>query len=1342
MTEISLGKKQRIVNTDNLKGGIKRSDFANDKKSQAIFDAFNTTKNRGKNEVLDTNEINNLISTMQQYAKDDTFGKREVKRFIKELIQRNSALKDANIGVEDIYNFIEQLSAKSADMGVSERLTDGTIRSVTEKQNSGDLVKTTQTVAPNGSTTTVISTLLYHGDSEVSEEVTDSVGRQVSKTVYNGNRVISSVTYKTDSDGNVELGSDNMPVKIKELTTDIDGTATTFDYENNTKTVKKGSVTTTYSYFENAADKYLPMNSVADIGYDNQEITTYSRDLDGTLVSTVTKDSTGKVTTTYYAEDGVTIENVEIVDKNKFLKIDYNCEENTRVENEFTYENLDDITNNKDNFKTRTSTVYNSEGHRTSQKKVVDGKEFHVNYDGEGNTTGIIVQFDNQELSIEKFCKKFGIKDVAKFKEINGLDANAIRLTAGQEVKVPGEMEADAPMLLNRDDAATVLRKQAEWQEAEQQRLQAVQEKAAAKIDDENKSYVDIEAVDMVNLPDEVKSRVEELKKTNNKAKLHKANDGVTIITTDSKYMRDHKIGEIEIKYDKNGRLLYQTNKYNNGKIIRLDYTANPKKTVVLANEAPEMYRDIAADLQKKFGGNAYLEYDNDSKKYVLVQTNLQDSNVSEIRTVVNDKTWFADYNIPNVSMGIGALASIPRDVPAAPRSEDYFLSQTTTYKDGKVTEGTYDRGKVSHVQVVRHATKSKTTTSPVEAANAATKPASGISVLHVAADITFSMPPDAPENAKIFAQSLIDNKEKLMSLLNIDNDTYNVLAQTAIGIAGKETNFGEFTVRQFGKDAARVITGGAGRDWSRGITQLKYSLYMNPEKEPEIYRNMLALDITNEGQLDDPATSALGTMVVLAQLNKRINSERYQSGIEAAQDTITYYNGWQIGADGIAQKTGETKVWNNEITRQDALCALWQGAGARDILNGTFKPQGWEYTRVVRQYTDEYKLVETKSSRAKAQVETDRTRPFAVSNSNNGDMGGVVFLPAMYTDKTKLINKPVEIQQLRSMLSAKGVNKNLINQLVSALQNGELAFDFGLSKNEINSLNNSDIQLILKHLDTLKKKVNADSAINTSDGISAAEASRLRSNYASQVARAEDSFKREYLNNHSKTYVSSQTNQSVLRETSTYMQTGNYVGVNGTRRGFQHETPRGVNVNTSAGRISQESEVLAMAADAVVKQNASNSSGQCLTGVKSSMSNAGIDVSDMVNYGSQPRYVKNWFDKHSEMFTPLEYVSTGENSARAINASDLYNLPAGCIVIWVPDDSVRNLNGKLFEGHIAITNGNGQGYADATDNLNWADFNSSISGDGKGEHGKFYVYKLSDNWEVGSDGKLKLKNK
>ena len=830
------------------------------------------------------------------------------------------------------------------------------------------------------------------------------------------------------------------------------------------------------------------------------------------------------------------------------------------------------------------------------------------------------------------------------------------------------------------------------------------------------------------NLPKSIQDRINSLKQSGDSYEIiGNAQNGYTIKVTSGKYMNQHKIGLIEMKYDSAGNLQTYTQKYNNGQINETTYTGG-KKTKVIAQPAPEKFQKIAENMQKESGGNARVEYNKETGHYEIIQTNINYKDVKEIRTVLADKAWQENLSSTDAAKeGIKDAwdtfrlvdpNSWKKAVNAGLKNRedrisdsDYILTQTTTYNDGKVVEGTYSEGKLKTNKIIQSA-KVSTPEKTEEKEK-----------INTAADIYFEMPEDAPENAKKFANSLINNKAELMEQLGIDNDTYNVLAQTAIGIAGKETNFGEQTTRQTAKDVLRNMDIVGVKDWSYGMTQLKYSLHT---QDPEIKRNMEALGITDEEQLLDPEVSAKATIVLLASLNKRLDTAKYQKGIETAQDTIVQYKGWQINEQGIGEKTGNTEAWTNEISRQDALCALWNGGEAASLINGTFKPQGWEYTRVVNEYTQKYKLVETEEARAAAETKSEQSRTFE-NMTNNGEMGSIVFLPAMYTDKAKHLNTAAEIKTLNQTLKEKNIDANLRNQLVTALQNGELSFDFGLDKEEMESLTNSDIKLLLTHLKELKTQVNSNPNINTSDGINAQEASILRNKYSETVGKAEDKFRQEYLNNHSAVYNASDNNPKVLRETSTTRGDMDFVNANGSRRGFRHEKPLPVNTNTSNGQISDEARALANAGYEIAMENPNNtSSGRCLNGVKQAFQKAGIDISDMTKYGNTPKYIQNWFKAHPEMFTPVEYVSLGNGTAREINASDISNLPAGYVVVYIPGEGYGDQ-----AGHIAITNGNGQGYADATDNLQWSNYNNNKGDSGKGEHGKFLVYKLSDNWTV-----------
>ena len=98
--------------------------------------------------------------------------------------------------------------------------------------------------------------------------------------------------------------------------------------------------------------------------------------------------------------------------------------------------------------------------------------------------------------------------------------------------------------------------------------------------------------------------------------------------------------------------------------------------------------------------------------------------------------------------------------------------------------------------------------------------------------NIHFELPPNAPVEAVEFTDTLVKNKAKLMEELHINSDTYNMLAQTAVGIARKETNFGTDTgykIRTAIRDSwikyDRKFLNPSKHDFSMGMTQIKYTL-------------------------------------------------------------------------------------------------------------------------------------------------------------------------------------------------------------------------------------------------------------------------------------------------------------------------------------------------------------------------------------------------------------------------------------------------------------------------------------------------------------------------------------
>ncbi len=109
-----------------------------------------------------------------------------------------------------------------------------------------------------------------------------------------------------------------------------------------------------------------------------------------------------------------------------------------------------------------------------------------------------------------------------------------------------------------------------------------------------------------------------------------------------------------------------------------------------------------------------------------------------------------------------------------------------------------------------------------------------------------------------------------------------------------------------------------------------------------------------------------------------------------------------------------------------------------------------------------------------------------------------------------------------------------------------------------------------------------------------------------------------------------------------------------------------------------------------------------CYTAVKHAFLNAGI----IDDYGDMPHGKASnsllYFDKHPEKFRKID-----------VKKEDLTKLPAGKIIVY---------SKKGFDGHIAVTTGNGQEMSDCTDNMKWLEEH--------GEGSDFAVYELTENWK------------
>ena len=205
---------------------------------------------------------------------------------------------------------------------------------------------------------------------------------------------------------------------------------------------------------------------------------------------------------------------------------------------------------------------------------------------------------------------------------------------------------------------------------------------------------------------------------------------------------------------------------------------------------------------------------------------------------------------------------------------------------------------------------------------------------------LKFEMPENAPEHAKFFIAALSKNKKELMEELNIDSKTYDMLAQTAVAIAGTETRFGDTADRVYKAFRELYVRyersmGSINRkpiNYSRGMTNLKHTLHVT-EENPQLKNQMLKFGIYDEYQLENIEKSAIGTMILLADFNKKLD-QSFAEGFEQSQE-----------------KFG--------TTRMDALCALWNGGRSAALLKGNFNPDEWIYTERTHKTLEKYKVIE-----------------------------------------------------------------------------------------------------------------------------------------------------------------------------------------------------------------------------------------------------------------------------------------------------------------------------------------------------------------------------------------------
>ena len=442
-TSLKLGRfgKEGNVEIATLKGGIKKEEVSSELKN--VFAAYDEDNNN----VLTDNEIQKLKSDVEQYSKggkDSIFSQREA----------NHLSKDKNIQDTDsskIFDFLKQIETRAKSMISSEVAADGKVVTKSKDGNGNEVTET------------------YDNNTKISEKVVSANGKTIKTISKNG--IKEKEIISDDTTGTVEtttFGEDGETIVSKEIKEKSQ--TTTISYEQGRRKSEK-VITDKDEQFEYtydaSGDKKITKKIENSSDVTKRKVTEYKYNSNGSYTETI-NDYTGTTVISY--------------DKNK-QELSRSTTKNgqttvlTKVENGYT----ETITNDKND--NSTTNILNNNKQRLTQTKTVDNKEYSLTYDGEGNITGVVVQFGE---NINSICKKFGCTK----EELLEVNKDIVKTTksgrkyfaVGAEIKIPDKnyrLDADNKVFQNRKDSAGAIQDYKNWK-AEQERIRKSEDEELA----------------------------------------------------------------------------------------------------------------------------------------------------------------------------------------------------------------------------------------------------------------------------------------------------------------------------------------------------------------------------------------------------------------------------------------------------------------------------------------------------------------------------------------------------------------------------------------------------------------------------------------------------------------------------------------------------------------------------------------------------------------------------------------------------------------------------------------------------------------------------------------------
>lgn len=216
----------------------------------------------------------------------------------------------------------------------------------------------------------------------------------------------------------------------------------------------------------------------------------------------------------------------------------------------------------------------------------------------------------------------------------------------------------------------------------------------------------------------------------------------------------------------------------------------------------------------------------------------------------------------------------------------------------------------------------------------------------------------------KQFSQSLINNKASLQKDLGINNDTYDQLALSTLGILGVESGYGNenSAIGNFLRATRKAIfrnnsspdykskfyTYGIDNDNnSVGLTQIRFSYLSNNEK-----RLFKKYGITKQNLVDSPEKAAIATLIKLAQgyLDRGHSVDRAISGwnqkpsyLRQVKQNMKRFNLYEMYKGGGSLHIGTQEQYNNVVSIFQSLISKGiPSQAALEIVNQKVAEKGW----------------------------------------------------------------------------------------------------------------------------------------------------------------------------------------------------------------------------------------------------------------------------------------------------------------------------------------------------------------------------------------------------------------